>query len=58
MWGEENMNKLKVMGIIGAIILVANVFLFAFRVITPLVFWIIIGVMAMVVYVGLPRWKK
>ncbi|MDO8657071.1 MAG: hypothetical protein Q7K45_07590 [Nanoarchaeota archaeon] len=52
------MDRLKFLGTIGTIILVANIFLFAFRIITPLVFWIIIGVMAGLVYVGLPRWKK
>ncbi|HLC71608.1 MAG TPA: hypothetical protein VJI32_06355 [Candidatus Nanoarchaeia archaeon] len=52
------MDKLKLLGIIGTIILVANVFLFAFRIITPLMFWIIIGVMAVFVYFGLPKLKK
>jgi len=52
------MDKLKIIGIVGTIVLVSNVFLFAFRVITPLIFWIIIGLMAALVYVGLPKVKK
>jgi len=52
------MNRLKVIGIIGTLILVANVFLFAFRIITPLLFWIIIGVMAVAVYGGLGWFSK
>ncbi len=50
--------KLKAVGIIGAIVLVANVALFAFRIITPLLFWMVIIVMAVLVYVGLPKLKK
>ncbi|MDO8655682.1 MAG: hypothetical protein Q7K45_00455 [Nanoarchaeota archaeon] len=52
------MDKLKIIGVVGTLILIANVFLFAFRIITPLIFWIIIAVMAALVYVGLPKWKN
>ena len=52
------MDKLKIIGFIGTIILVANVFLFAFLIITPLIFWLIIAVMAVLVYWVLPKWKR
>ncbi len=50
--------KLKAIGILGVIILVANVFLFSFRIITPLLFWIIIALMAGVAYWGVPKLKN
>lgn len=52
------MDKLKMMGIIGTIILIGNISFFAFRIITPLVFWAIIGIIAVLVYVGLPKLKR
>lgn len=53
-----SMNKLKLLGVIGTLILIANVFLFAFRIITSLIFWIIIMIMAGLVYLVLPRIRK
>lgn len=43
------------MGFVGTIILVGNISLFAFRIITPLIFWAIIIGMAVFVYFGLPK---
>ncbi len=50
--------KLKAVGVLGTLILIGNISLFAFRIITPLIFWIVIIVMAVLVYIGLPKWKK
>ena len=56
--GGKKMDKLKAIGIIGTIILVANVFLFAFKIINPLVFWVVIGIGAIFVYFLLPKIQK
>ena len=52
------MNKLKLVGYVAVLILILNVFLFSFRLISPLVFWIVIGVGAGLVYLVVPKMKK
>ena len=52
------MNKLKILGYILVVILILNVFLFAFRIINWIVFWIIIALGAVFVYFILPKLKK
>ncbi|MBI2669488.1 hypothetical protein HYX14_06625 [Candidatus Woesearchaeota archaeon] len=44
------MNKKQLLGVIGAIALVLNVILFSFLIISPLVFWMVIGVGAIIVF--------
>ena len=46
--------QLKAVGIIGTIILIINMLLFAFGIITPVVFWVIIIAAALFVWKGLP----
>ncbi len=50
--------QLKIMGYFILIILVLNLLLFAFRIISGLVFWGVIVVGAALVYWVLPRMKK
>ncbi len=52
------MNKLKLVGWLVLAILIANLLLFAFRVINQVVFWGIIIAGAIFVYKGLPILKK
>ena len=51
-------STLKMIGIVLVIVLILNVFLFAFRVINWIVFWIIIALGAVFVYFILPKLKK
>ena len=52
------MDQLKIIGIIGTLILIANIALFAFRITTPLVFWVGISTGAILVYFLLPKIQK
>ncbi len=49
---------LKVIGYIFLIILLANIILFSFRIISWQIFWLVLGMSALVVYGILPRIKK
>jgi len=48
-------NFVKNVSIILIVILISNLILFAFRKINPLLFWIIIMVIALIAYKGLPK---
>lgn len=50
--------RLRAIGVLGLIILIVNIVLFSFRIITPLMFWMIIIIMAVLVYGILPKLKS
>ena len=52
-----SMDKIKLISLILAIIAIANILLFAFRIIQPLLFWGVIFVLAILTYYGMP-WLK
>ncbi|HIJ12039.1 TPA: hypothetical protein HA278_08335 [Candidatus Woesearchaeota archaeon] len=49
---------LKIVGIVAIIIVVLNIFLFAFTVISSAIFWSVIVVAAVFVYFVLPKLKE
>jgi len=51
-------NTLKIMGGILVAIVVANLVLFALRKISPLTFWIVIAMMALVAWKVVPKMKE
>ncbi|HIG93682.1 TPA: hypothetical protein HA242_04820 [Candidatus Woesearchaeota archaeon] len=52
------MNKMQLLGILGALLLIANIVLFAFKLISWILFWAIIIAAALFTYKILPKMKK
>jgi hypothetical protein len=53
-----NPKQLKIIGYVAIVVMVLNVFLFAFTVISPAIFWIVILLGAIFVYKVLPKMKR
>jgi len=52
------MKLIKPLAVVGAIIIILNIVLFAFRLISQLLFWMIIIVIALLAYFGIPYLKE
>ncbi len=55
---NQTNNLIKVLSIICIIILVANIFLFAFRIYSAMVMWIVIIVIAIIAFPGMKILKR
>ncbi|MFC1728561.1 hypothetical protein ACFLZ7_03800 [Nanoarchaeota archaeon] len=55
---KKTLNPVKTLSLIFVLILIVNMTAFAFHKITTFTFWIIIGLAALVAYIGLPKLRK
>jgi len=55
---KRSMNYIKVLAIILIVIVVANIIFFGLGLITPMVFWVVIIMMALLAWFGIPTLRE